>query len=397
MSSRERMLATLKRQPHDHVPFSPYIGQGPWWPEPLFWRGQLERAERMLELGLDPAIDVWLPSPEPHPDVKIKTWRDTTSGAEPMLTKEYHTPAGVLRQTVSETDDWCSSWHCHWIPTTFSVEKRNHYNMELIDDFNIPRRTEPWVKGIEDLEKLRYLIRLPEGHVLDEWRMDAQRAKEFAEKHGLLLQSRRTIVGDAFQWFCDISDFAVWMIEKPEFVKEFLGIFQEWALGLTKLALETGVDVVQRRGWYEIPAFWGPKYFKEYLVPLIEEETRLVHDAGKIHCYLLPEGQGAYASVLKDMSVDVLMGIDPRMLHGGDMISLYERLGEHKAFWGGVNAEVTLESGDTVLIDKAVKEAIGMLGGRQGFILGAFLFQQITAKSILSMIDAWKKYRQEYS
>lgn len=110
--------------------------------------------------------------------------------------------------------------------------------------------------------------------------------------YGLLLQSRRTIVGDAFQWFCDISDFAVWMIEKPEFVKEFLGIFQEWALGLTKLALE---------------------------------------------------------------------------------------------------------SRDTVLIDKAVKEAIGMLGGRQGFILGAFLFQQVTAKSILSMIDAWKKYRQEYS
>jgi len=31
MTSRERMLAALTRQGPDHVPFSPYIGQGPWW------------------------------------------------------------------------------------------------------------------------------------------------------------------------------------------------------------------------------------------------------------------------------------------------------------------------------------------------------------------------------
>ena len=44
MSSRERMLAAITRQGPDHIPFSPYIGQGPWWDEPFRWRGQLERA-----------------------------------------------------------------------------------------------------------------------------------------------------------------------------------------------------------------------------------------------------------------------------------------------------------------------------------------------------------------
>ena len=75
-------MAALKRQPHDHVPFSPYIAQGPWWPEPFLWIGQLERAERMLELNLDPTIDIWFPDPQPHPNVKIKTWRvvDKRSG-----------------------------------------------------------------------------------------------------------------------------------------------------------------------------------------------------------------------------------------------------------------------------------------------------------------------------
>ena len=67
MSSRERMLAAIKRRGPDHVPFSPCIAQGPYFEEPLFWHNQIERAQRMLELGLDPVMDIWLPDPQPHP------------------------------------------------------------------------------------------------------------------------------------------------------------------------------------------------------------------------------------------------------------------------------------------------------------------------------------------
>jgi hypothetical protein len=392
MSSRERMLAAITRQKPDHVPFSPFIQQSQWWGEPLLWRGQLDRAEKMLALGLDPTINLWFPDPQPHPDVTIKTWRDT-SGPEPLLTKEYHTPAGVLRQVVRETPDWLDvAWHTPWIPTTFGAERRAHFNMDLFDDWNVSRRTEPWVKGPDDLEKLKFIIRIPGGYVLDEWRMDAERALDYARKHDLLTVARRTIVGDAFQWFCDIDDFMCRMIEAPDFVQEFLGIFQTWSLELTKLALDAGVDVVQRRGWYEIPTYWGPKYFSRYIAPLIQEETKLVHQAGKLHCYLLPEGHGVYASNLKELDVDVLMGVDPRMLHGGDFRTLFDQLGDSKSFWGGVNAEVTLQSEDPNRIEKEVKYAIESLAGNGGLILGTFVFQQISREMILYMIDAWRKY-----
>jgi len=396
MSSRERMMAAMTLNGPDHVPFSPYIGQGPWYEKPLFWHDQFQRTEVMLELGLDPTIDIWLPWPHPAPEVKIKTWR-ATGGSEPLLTKEYHTPAGILRQTVRETEDWCDARHTRWIPTTMGTEQREQFNMDILDDWNISRRSEPWVKGRDDLEALRYLMRVPEGHVLEEWKMDTARALEFARKHDLVSVARRTIVGDAFQWFCDIEQFMIWMIEDTGFVKEFLGIWQEWSLAMTKLALEAGVDVVQRRGWYEIPTFWGLKYFKEYLVPLIEEETKMVHAAGKLHVYLLPEGQGAYTPLLKEMSADVMMGVDPRMLHGGDLKSLFQAMGNNKAFWGGVNAEVTLESGKPEIIDEAVKTAIEELGGNGGLILGGFIFQQITAEMITMMIASWKKYREMHA
>jgi len=385
------MLAAIKREKPDRVPFSPYVAQGPSLGEPLFWHDQIERAERMLKLELDPTIDIWFPDPQPHPDVEIKTWREK-KGRQALITKEYHTPAGVLRQVVRETDNWCHFLHIPWMPTTWGVEKRQHFGVELFDDWAIPRRVEPWVKGREDLDKLRYLIRPVEGHVLDQWRMDAEQIMEFAERFQVLTVARRTIVGDAFQWFCDIPWFLIQLYDDPEFVREFLGIFQDWAMRLVELALELGVDVVQYRGWYETPTFWGPHFWKEYLRPCVDEQARLVQSAGKLVNYLLPEGQGVYSEPLRDMHIDVLQGVDPRMLHRGNLKSLFEKLGESKAFWGGVNAEVTLQSQDYDQIEKEVKETIDILGARGGLILSAFIFPATPIKGIVHMIEAWKKH-----
>ena len=392
MTSRERMLAAIKRERSDSVPLSPYLVQGPWFGEPLFWRDQVERAKCLLDLELDPTIDVWMPDVQPHRDVRIKTWREK-KGNETFITKEYHTPAGVLRQVVRETKDWCGARHGPWIPTTWGAEKREQFGMDLLDDYNVSRRVEPWVKGRDDLEKLPYVLCLPEGHKLDEWRMDAERAMEFAGELNVLTVARRTIVGDAFQWFCEIPWFMTQLYDDPEFVKQFLGIFQDWSMKLVDLVLKVGVDVVQYRGWYEIPTFWGPKFWGEYIRPCIEQQADQIHSAGKSCSYLLPEGQGAYAEALKDTNIDIMQGIDPRMLHGGDLGSVFGKLGQSKSFWGGVNAEVTLATDDYEKIEREVKETINTLGANNGLILSAFLFPETPLRSILHMIEAWKKHR----
>ncbi len=390
-SSRKRMLAAIRRAGPDHVPFSPYIGQGPWWPEPLFWRDQVERAQKMLALDLDPTIDIWLPDPQPHPDVRVQSWR-TRQGDQTLLTKEYHTPAGVLRQVVRETDDWCHSVHGPWIPTTWGIEKRDHFGMDLFDDWNISRRLEPWVKGPEDLDKLRYIIRPLSGALLDEWYADTLRAMEAAAHYGLATVARRTIVGDAFQWFCDIPWFMLQLYDDPGFVDDFLNIFQEWSLRQVDLALEAGVDVVQYRGWYETPTFWGLAGWKTHLLPLIQAQAQRVHAAGILHSYLNPEGQGLYAGELAGLDSDVLQMLDPRMLNGGSLADLFDRLGDNKAFWGGVNAEVVLQSQDRARIEEEVRTAVESLGGRGGLILSACIFPQMTpTQSILYMIQAWRK------
>ena len=126
MSSRERMLATIRREPHDHVPLSFHVRQGPSLKEPFYWRNQVERAQKLLDMGLDPTMNIWLPDPQLHPDVQVKSYREKKDG-EISITKEYHTPAGVLRQVVRETDDWCSPAHRAWVPTTWGPETPNFH------------------------------------------------------------------------------------------------------------------------------------------------------------------------------------------------------------------------------------------------------------------------------
>jgi hypothetical protein len=393
MSSRERMKAAIKRECADHVPLSLYTGNWAHFGYPIIWNDQVERAECQLNMGMDPTFDIWLPLPCISRDVEIKTRRDR-KGDEILITKEYHTPAGVLRQVLRETKDWCLCSHGPWIPTIWGSEKRQHFNVDLFDDYNVSRRIEPWVKDREDLDKLRYLIQPVKGHLLDEWIMDAERAMEYAKKYDILTMSRRTIVGDSFQWLCDIPWFLMQLYLDPEFVKEFLSIFQDWSRSMIELALEIGVDVVQYRGWYEIPAYWGIKFWKEFISPCIKEQSEMTHQAGKLFNYLLPEGHGIYSDLIKELTcVDVCQGVDPRMLHEGDLNYLFTKLGDSKSFWGGVTAEttLTLESENYEVIENKVYEAVDSLNRNGGLILSSFIFSSVPLKGILNLIKAWKK------
>ena len=394
LSSRERYLTTFRHEEPDRVPIFMNTPQFFFADGRIQWRDQFERAECLLAMGHDPMIDIWLPDPVCDPAVEIRAWRTFPEDSrDPLIHKEYHTPAGVLRQVVRETPDWCSPSHTPWQPTTFGIEKRTQFGMDLFDDWAISRRTEPWVKGPEDIEKLQYILRLPSGYILDEWRQDALRAKKFAEEHGLLTMVRRTIVGDAFLWFCDGADFMCAMIESPEYVRDLLAVFQEWSLKLVELALDIGVDVIQRRGWYDSPDFWGPKHFTNYLAPLIEEETQLVHQADTLHAFLLMEGHEHYFDTLSEMSVDILWGVDP-LMGGVDLAKIKARLGGTKTILGGVNSEVTLTQGTEEEIRKSTRDAIAALAPGGGFVLSPIggIWPGIPWRSVEVMSEEWEKW-----
>ena len=77
------------------------------------------------------------------------------------------------------------------------------------------------------------------------------------------------------------------------------------------MVLEVEPDIVQYRGWYDTPDYWGPKRLRTILAPRIQELAGQAHAGGSLFCYLLTEGYTVYRDILADMDVDVFLGLEP--------------------------------------------------------------------------------------
>ena len=369
LTSRERYLTTFRHEEPDRVPILLDTKPLFFFTDRVKWYSQFERAEILLGLDCDPMINIWLPTPVPHPDVKTNTWREKRSDGKTYIGKEFDTPKGTLRQVVEETGDWCSYWHNFWVQRTLADDGRKDFGMHVFDDWNISRRTEPWVKGEEDLPKLPYILQKPPQWQLDEWGHDAQRAREFARKHDLLTIVRRTIVSDASQWFCDIPWFMMQLHDNPGFAEAFLEVFEAAADWQARLALDAGADVLQRRGWYDDPNFWGGRHFEKHILPSINREARLTHEAGALHCYLLTEGWGPYLETFKELYSHILWGADP-VAGGCSLEAMKDRL-KGKTLLGGVSCEKHLIQGNEEDVRDAVRKAVNALAPGGGFVLAS--------------------------
>ena len=387
LTSRQRYLTAFRHEEPDRVPIFLDIASPAFFTPEVKWYTQFERAEVLLALGCDPMINIWLPTPGPGSEVEVRAWREKQPDGRILVGKAFETPKGVLRQVVEETPDWCDYGHAFWVRRTLGSGAREDYGVHLFDDWAVSRRTEPWVKGEEDLPKLPYVLQKPPQWQLDEWVHDAQRAVEFAAKHGLLTMVRRTIVSDAWQWFCDIPWFMLQLYDDPAFVEEFLDAFEEVALWQAELALGVGVDVFQRRGWYDAPMFWGGKHFDRFILPSINREARLVHEAGALHCYLLTRGWKSYLDSFDRIESDILWGVGPRE-DEAPLQTIKERLGA-RTLLGGISEELQLSQGSEADVREAVRHAVATLAPGGGFVLASSssIWLDTSWQNVAAMLD----------
>lgn len=400
MISKERMLAAIKRQPTDHIPLgqlfhSNILGT----PPDKKWRNQFERSKIMKEIGIDPVIDIWLPTPVPPPDVKVRHWNENDPASPyPLLCAEYETPAGKLVEKVVKTPDWYHPTHYQflndWEGNVYR-SKDQFDKIDMLDDWFTRRFKVPLVRGSGDLDAFEYILKVPSGKAKDDWIRNAIVAKDIAEDLGLITQARRVALGDWFMWVCLIEDFCCAMVQDPCYVKRFYGIIHKYNLDIIDLVLEVEPDLIQYRGWYDTPDYWGKERHKEILVPGIQELAKKVHNGNSLFCYLLPEGYTHYKETLSELDVDVFLGLEPMAARKSEnLAAVKEAIGRNSCIWGGVNACVTVGMGSDEEIDNAVKTAIETLGP-QGFILNASIYfydDDAAWDRIMKFFECWRKY-----
>lgn len=192
--------------------------------------------------------------------------------------------------------------------------------------------------------------------------------KEYANEKGVLLAGDCGYGGDAAIWLCGIERAITAPHKEPEFLSEILSIIHEWDLIRTKEMLNTGVDVITRRGWYESPPFWFPEAYKRYFEPLVREEIEIVHKANLKFHYIAITGIAQLLPILSELDIDLFDGMDP--IANSIDLDVVRKAFANTCIRGGISEAVTLSQGTSEEIRKAVKRSIEKLAPGGGFILG---------------------------
>lgn len=379
LSSRERMLAAIKCQVPDYVPccfmlFGALRRQ---------CADQFEFARRQTEMGLDAFVELPVGGEPRRFDsrVDVRTWREEPPGARyPVIHREYVTPAGTLRTSVKQSDDW-----------------PHGLNVPLFDDYVVPRASKHLVTGPDDLPALRYLLTPPTDEDLAAFREYARTAKSFAAKHGLLVTGGWGMLFDVACWLCGIQDLMLMAVTSPDMVRELLSIIHEWNRRRVQIVLEAGVDLLVRRGWYEMADFVSPDNYRRLILPFLKDDVQQAHAAGAALGLITTTAYTPLLGMYLESGMDVLIGPDPVQESRVDFPLTKRTLGGHVCLWGGVNGFVTVETGTAEQVRQAVRDAVRQLGPGGGFILSPV--DNVTAdnarvwSNVSALIDEWRSRR----
>lgn len=389
LSSRERMLAVLHYQEPDHVPLilNPF-GFKPWWTtRPL--NNQVDVAEAFLDFGLDAWLSVDLPLVF-HPDVRVRQRTEKLPPEQwPCMIKEYETPAGVLRQEVYLTDDWVSEqWPGH---------RAGEPTVNLLDDYNVPRYRRCPIQDEQDLEKLKYLYPVVSDDSAGKFRLQTEKLAREAHRLGVLLRSCVSAGTDAAMWLCGPESLLHMALDQPDLFDALLSVIHVREKRNTQVLLDTPVDLVMRRGYYEGTAFWSPSIYRRSFMPRFKELTDLAHQGGKLMGYTMSVGYMPLLEVFAEIGYDAHYLLDPVPSGGqrADLGKVKAVLDGKIAVIGALNEPVTLERGSPRDIREEVFAAVRVLGRGGGLALSPAeaVYNFTPRESLETLFEAWKQVR----
>jgi hypothetical protein len=380
MTSRQRVLAALRREEVDYVPccmsFNPLaetLRRGYDWNFPWAMDASVED---MLEiqvgsLGLDQIVGVPVDLIRPAEGVESRCWMEGD-----ILHKAWTTPAGELHAAVRRTDEWP---HGEEIP--------------FYSDFNVGHYVEPWITSEADLACFREILRLDDS--ADTRAAASEQAEEglrLADRFGL---ARLALIGKGLtgaQQLFGVTDLCMATLDNPALVHAYMDHEHTINLRHIELAAELGVDVTRRNGFYETADFYSPQMLEEFVGPRVRGEADLAQSLGMRSSYTVHTGVMPILDYLAGLTVDSFFGVD-LAFKGADPARIRDALCENHSIWTGPSSTYHLWQGPEAT-RQAVREVFEVFGKR-----GLILSPCVSAHSImpwqstLAMIDEWKTLR----
>ena len=175
----------------------------------------------------------------------------------PVLHREYRTPAGPLHVSANQTEDWP---YGDLLP--------------FVDDFIIARARKNLVITASDLKSLAYLLLPPNEEVIAHFRAASLANRELARERDLLRVYQWGVLADMAAWLCGLQELVFLTADQPTLVTELLHMIADWNLARMQVALDEGIDLWVRRGWYEGSDFWSPGMHRRFILPHLKRKWR---------------------------------------------------------------------------------------------------------------------------
>jgi len=172
---------------------------------------------------------------------------------------------------------------------------------------------------------------------------------------------------------------------------------EEWSTGLALQQVRAGVDAIwfgedlgSQTSTLISPEDWRIRFkprHKRMIESLRKENPEII---------IIMHSDGAVAPLIDDfieLGVDVYNPVQPNV-YGSDPQELKDRYGDKICFFGGIDQQELLPSGDINRIRYDIRERMGILGKNRGYLLApAHILQpDVSVEAIEAMITAAKEF-----
>jgi uroporphyrinogen-III decarboxylase len=315
MSSRERLLAALRGEAVDRLPWSPFLAY--WWdfqPKAMQDRGQVAF---LREIGADALLrgfttaftcsDVQGISQydsfiEPIPGVEFRReekgdlWRNT-----------FTTPVGALTSTARFSQDG---------NTRFVVDHP--------------------VKSKEDYKILRYIV---ERMVIKPNYAAVQREIRDVGEDGLSVPLVSPFLKTPFQalveHYVGIEQLVYHLADFPEEVEETLGVMSEKAMQAVRISVESPAQAFIT--WEDSSTTSiSPALFRRYIVPELDRWGQVIHAASKLFLHHACGHVRALLPMMAKECVDAIESLSPPPTGNVEIWDARQTLGPEMGLIGGI-------------------------------------------------------------
>jgi|APHig6443717497_1056834.scaffolds.fasta_scaffold15902_2 uroporphyrinogen decarboxylase len=227
-----------------------------------------------------------------------------------------------------------------------------------------------------------------------------EKARRDIDKYG----DRYFVIGDVeislfeMAWhLTGLEKYMIGMLCEEPWIEPLNDLVEAWSTGLAIQLVKAGVDAIwigedlgSQTSTLIAPDDWRSRFkprHKRMIETLRRENPDLI---------LIMHSDGAVAPLIEDfieIGVDVYNPVQPNVA-GSDPQLLKDRYGDKICFFGGIDQQSLLPSGDIKIIREEIKRRISILGKNRGYILApAHILQpDVTAETIGEMIKAAVEY-----